>query len=450
MKLSIGSIISVSIRYIYPRNDTFYYQRKIPKDLIERYNGVRTVKLNLKTQDLTIISKKVHELNRHYESTWDSMRNNSSITPSTIRESAIKLLNQYGLKPLPASNPEINIEHFYDLIVESKRYKIADGDDDVYRNISPQEYLTPVEAEAYKLLLAAPKLLLSEALDIYLNGHQKKNNSTFRTYTERVWKKLIEVLGDVVFESVTRANANEFVENLLANGNKTTTVQRVLSTIKAVFNVVIIEMELGKPNPFLKLRIAGLGTDSVRRNPFSDAELKLLSQACIEADDDMRWLLALQMDLGSRLGEIAGLALDDLKLDAETPHVVIKPHSWRSLKTLSSERNVPLVGMSMWAANRIVAHATRGQIYAFPRYNDGKSTRATAASGALNSWIKSQNVQTTTHGFRHAMRDRLRNVGAPLDIQDAVGGWGKKSTGEKYGHGYGLKTVKRWLSKVVF
>lgn len=449
MKLLFGSIITVSIRYTYLRDASYYYQRKIPKDLLDRYDGQKSVKANLNTLDPTELTKKVTALNRLYESTWKSMRNNSSITPTSIRANAINLLAQYGLKPLPTLNPDLNIELFLDLVVAPKRDKAAQGDDELHKTISPHDYLTTTEAEAYKLLCTAPKLLLSEALSIYLNGHEKSNDEVFKRYATRTWNKLIEILGDIPFESVNKDATNEFITKLLATGNKTTTVKRIINSVKAVFNVILKEKELTKNNPFDSPRIPGLGKDALERNPFSASELITLSQACKSKDDDMRWLIALQMDLGCRLGEVAGLSLDDIKLDSTIPYVSIKPHEWRTLKTKGSKRDVPLVGMSLWAAHRIVSSATKGQVHAFPRYTDNKTCRATAASGALNSWIKSQGVETTTHGFRHAMRDRLRAVNAPSPIQDAVGGWGKQTIGDNYGHGHYLETLKGWLDKVV-
>ena len=52
----------------------------------------------------------------------------------------------------------------------------------------------------------------------------------------------------------------------------------------------------------------------------------------------MRWLVALLCDSGLRLGEATGLAKDDLVLDHSVPHIKVKPHPWRSLKTVGSER----------------------------------------------------------------------------------------------------------------
>lgn len=165
----------------------------------------------------------------------------------------------------------------------------------------------------------------------------------------------------------------------------------------------------------------------------------------------MRWALAMQMDLGSRIGEVAGLALDDIVLDHETPHVIFEPKPWRSIKT-SESRFVPLVGLALWAAKRVKETATEGQFFAFPRYNPkGKAgkTNADSASATLNKYMLSLGLDKTTHELRHTMRDRLRNVNAYAEIMDSVGGWGKQTIGEKYGKGHALKILHEWLLKVV-
>jgi len=116
-----------------------------------------------------------------------------------------------------------------------------------------------------RLLNESPRFRLKDALAVYLNGHQKKNDKKFVTYTTRVWDRLIEFLGDREFDQASRSDANSFVTNGLANDCKTTTVDRQISVIRAVFKVAITEREIPKTNPFLSLRIAGLGKDCVSR-----------------------------------------------------------------------------------------------------------------------------------------------------------------------------------------
>jgi hypothetical protein len=367
MKLSLGSIFKVSIRYVYQRGDTYYYQRKIPLDLIERYGGTQLIKVNLKTSDLRQVAKQVSALNKQYESMWVSLRSNHTLKPRSVNEAAIKLLAKYELQPRPTNNEELNIDLFIDSL-EGKREAYAQGDEHLYRNVDLDEYLDPVEVEAVRLLKESPKFRLSDALEVYLSGHKKKNDKKFRVYVGRVWDKLIAVLGNKEFEQVTRVDGNHFVSNGIAEGSKTTTVDRQVSAVRAVFNVVIIEKEIAKVNPFLSLRIASLGEDSKVRGTFDSNQLANLMRECKHKDDDVRWLLALQIDLGCRLAETTGLALSDLHLDVSVPYVSFRHHPWRSLKTSSSKRDIPLVGISLWAAQRVVQSAKKGQLYAFPRY----------------------------------------------------------------------------------
>ena len=72
-------------------------------------------------------------------------------------------------------------------------------------------------------------------------------------------------------------------------------------------------------------------------------------------------------DTGMRLAEVAGLHVDDIVL-GDVPYLHVKPHRWRSLKTGSSERKIPLVGASLWAAKRI---KSMSDSYCFPSYVDG-------------------------------------------------------------------------------
>ena len=158
----------------------------------------------------------------------------------------------------------------------------------------------------------------------------------------------------------------------------------------------------------------------------------------------MRWLIALISDTSIRLAEAAGLQVDDIKLDEDIPYVDIKPHPWRSLKTKGSQRQVPLIGASLWAAQRIKANAS--SCFAFPRYTDGERCNANSASNALNKWIQANfRDDIVMHGFRHAMRDRLRAVSCQSEMIDQIGGWSSRKVGESYGEGYAVVDVMCFL-----
>ena len=123
-------------------------------------------------------------------------------------------------------------------------------------------------------------------------------------------------------------------------------------------------------------------------------------------------------------------------------------HPWRSLKTASSARVIPLVGSSKWAAERILAQPN-GSEFAFPNYNDGQRTNANSASAALNKWLKKKIGRGyTIHSFRHSMRDRLRALECPSDIIDEIGGWLTYGVGHSYGSGYPVAVIQRWLEQL--
>ena len=150
-----------------------------------------------------------------------------------------------------------------------------------------------------------------------------------------------------------------------------------------------------------------------------------------------------------RLAEAAGLHIDDLHLDDDLPYVDIRPHQWRSLKTKGSQRQVPLVGASLWAAQRI--KQTASSCFAFDGYTDNQQCRANSASNALNKWIQANfRDDIVLHGFRHAMRDRLRAVNCPSDMIDQIGGWSNKTVGQNYGNGYRLCDLNIWMQKLVW
>ena len=53
------------------------------------------------------------------------------------------------------------------------------------------------------------------------------------------------------------------------------------------------------------------------------------------------------------------------------------------------------------------------------------------------------------HGFRHAMRDRLRAVSCPSEIVDQIGGWSLGNIGQKYGDGFKLLKVCAEMHKLL-
>ena len=245
-----------------------------------------------------------------------------------------------------------------------------------------------------------------------------------------------------------RSDATKFRDYLFEKGLNGASVARTFGTVRAVINLALSEFGLSIVNPFSNVYF-NPKEGVTKRLPVKPNDIKKVQTECCKADDEKRWLIALIADTGMRLAEGAGLLRSDFIEKDGLLCVNIRPHPWRSLKTSSSERVIPLVGSAKWAAERILAQPADSQ-FAFPNYNDGKRTNANSASAALNKWLKTKIGQEyTIHSFRHSMRDRLRAVECPSDVIDQIGGWLTQGVGSAYGLGHPACTLRNYLIQAI-
>ena len=277
---------------------------------------------------------------------------------------------------------------------------------------------------------------MSQALDLYLRLKGVNKDKTFKRGAERNIQSVIDVLGDRPLDEYSSSDAAMYRDHLLKRGLNTASVKRNFSTIRSIINLTIQEHGLDCRNAFSKVYLPELD-DVKQRKPIPIENIRQIQKDCVSYDDEARWLVSLISDTGMRLSEAAGLHVDDIKLDEEVPYIKLRRHPWRSLKTKGSERDIPLVGASLWAAKRVVEN---GHQFAFPVYTNASKCSANSASAALNKWLKSRAPSgCVIHSFRHSLRDRLRAVGCPPEVADAIGGWALMGVGQKYGAGFTIK-----------
>ena len=298
-----------------------------------------------------------------------------------------------------------------------------------------------------KVNLESKLLNIEEALQVYMSVKGVGKGELFFRHTKRSIRYLIDCLGCRSIDQYTSEDAAKLRDWFVARGLASASIQRNFGSIKAVVNFVILEKGLNCSNPFNGVYLHS-DNSSKKRKPIPLNKLKILQQRCVAMDDDLRHLVSLISDTGMRLSEATGLMKSDLNVDCEYPHVKIVPYPHRHLKTSSSERTVPLVGMSLWASKQILKDVD--SIYCFPRYTSASGCNANSASAAINKWIKTvAGSEAVIHGLRHSFRDRLRAVEAPSEVIDQLGGWSLKSVGQGYGDGYQLNILSKWLNKIV-
>ena len=284
------------------------------------------------------------------------------------------------------------------------------------------------------------------AVAVYLRLKGNDRPPTFEAAVRRSCGYLIDCCGMKDLKEYVRSDATKFRDYLFAKGLNGASVARIFGTVRAVINLALSEFGLSIVNPFSNVYFDhSVGVK--RRHPIKPEDIKKVQEECYKADDEKRWLIALIADTGMRLAECAGLLRSDFIEQDGILCVDIRPHPWRSLKTASSERVIPLVGSAKWAVERILAQPANSK-FAFPNYNDGERTNANSASAALNKWLKIKiGPAYTIHGFRHSMRDRLRAVECPSDVIDQIGGLLTQGVGNSYGEGYLVNILVKQMAK---
>lgn len=283
---------------------------------------------------------------------------------------------------------------------------------------------------------------LSDALDKYCNLKGNNKSELFFVVSKRNVGYVIECLGNRPLDAYSSSDAAQFRDWLLDRKLATSSIKRIFSTIRSVFNLSIQELGLDCINAFAKTFLPS--DERPKRAVISCEDIKLIQKACLRLADERRLLIALISDTGMRLSEALGLVWDDIHLDHKYPHINLKPHPWRRLKTPSSKRLIPLVGTASKAIN--IMHCQRSNRFLFQSYASKDGCNGNSCSATVNKWLKQYAAKAVVHSFRHSFRDRLRNAGVQSEIIDQLGGWSNQSVGRRYGNGFDLNQLTKNIS----
>ena len=326
--------------YLWFRSGVFYFIRRVPSDVRSHYKADR-VCLSLRTKSMPIAARSAASINQRLEDYWLGLR-----------------LQQIAI-------PAINL----------------------VRNPKTTE--------------ASDCVTLLEARDLYLHLKSAGKDRTFVRSAHRNVGYVIQVLGDHPLSAYSTIDAAKFRDWLIDQGMARDTIKRVFGSIRSIVNHTIKEQGLGCLNAFSGTFIPN-GLRVTKRQPIPIDDIRKIQQKCRDQDNELRWIIALLSDTGMRLGEAIGLLKTDINLSTEIPHITLKPHPWRRLKTPGSERQIPLVGASLWAAKRVL-NLSPDPPFAIPKYCSEDGHKTNSASAALNKWLRNHAPEgCVVHSFRHS------------------------------------------------
>lgn len=335
-----------------------------------------------------------------------------------------------------------------DKLTQDQFYKLADA---VYREgLSIDDVLNPAEINLLTLKgHIRHDLRLSDALRIYLETHTKGGIKTVKVMAEYSMDGLIASQGDLILDdpklalegSLGRLHLQAWIKEMVANGLKTETAQRRLNHVKAILKRVALERHIPNIGFIVDgVGVVGVGSDSKKKYVPSPEELGAFLR--VFKDDPVARLLVF---LGGRISELSGMRMSDIHLTGKQPYISIKPNSIRGVKTANSTRDIPVFGRSLEALQEIITKHS-DSTYLLPQY--AKERGGNNASGTMNKRFKAKGYpHLTTHCFRHALKDLLRNSNCPESLLEEIQGHGAQTAAKNYGKGSSLERKTKALAE---
>jgi integrase len=422
--------------YVFRRGEYFYYRRRVPGYVLP-YETRTFIKISLGTRDEREAHRKAAIYNDYIEDFWRGLiKSNGHADRDAAYRAAVKLAKAHGFAY--KSVAEIAKAPLEEVM---ERVRVAAG------AIEQPQVVAAVLGGA-----DAPCLMLSECLDKYwpLCADRLANKSDHQV---RKWKNpriaalcgFTEVVGDKKLSEVARSDILQYRQwwmDRVAKGDAlAATVNKSIMHVFHILRSVGVAQEISTDFELLfsKVRLKELEQS---RPPFDASfvqDVLLSSQALAGLNEEARLLVHAMADTGARESELINLSADDIFIEHAIPHIWIRGRKDYSLKTLHSERKIPLVGSSLYAFSQLPE--------GFSHYRN-----ADTASTTINKYLRENELKPTEdhslYSLRHTFKDRLRDAGAPEEVIDEL--MGHRSRGPKYGRGHMLETKHEWLKKIAF
>ncbi len=432
-------------RFIVLRGSLYQYRRRVPTELLPLDKRSPEVRISLKTADLA----KARALRDRYEQAdnelWASLLAEEGDDPWAKLEVAQRLVRAMGFDYRPL-------------------HKLAEGPlEDIMQRI---EVFGP---DASKPVVSAvlgavdqPTVTIRKAFDIYVEKiapHEIAGKSATQKHR---WKNsklrsvlhFIEVIGNLDIQAITRADARKYYDFWMgriapkegAPTHSPDIGNRRLGDIAGLYEAYFEHLGEGdRPNPFDKLRFKRKSMKRRKRPPFSHKWItdKLLAPGALASmNASARAIFLVAANTGARLSEVANLVPERIVLDHDVPHIKIEPdedpEDPREIKTETSIRAIPLVGMALDAMKKFPN--------GFDRYRD----KGNSLSAAVNKYLKENKLlETDRHSFyslRHSFEDRMKEAKVDSELRRIL--MGHSIDRPDYGEGGSLKLRQEAMETV--
>lgn len=429
-------------RFLLNKGGWFYYQRRIPKPLRELDTRSELIRTALQTANLTDARKRRDQYETADNELWASLLQGLPEAQAKARYAAAVARAQA-------------MGYSYKTIAELAAGPLTD-----FKRIDalPDEP-SPPAVEALLGGVEQPKSTVSAAWISYeteiatdeLTGKSEQQRRKWKNAKKRGVNLFIKLNGDIEMESITREHALvlwRYWQGKIApkEGKPTHTASignRDLGAMRTLYSEYFRHVgKMDRPNPFKSLSFQEKDAHKRVRPAFTVEALKAIIApgALAGMNDELRGATLALIETGCRPSELVNLRAENIRLDDAVAHIVIEPRhdpdAPRELKSGTSERKIPLVGIAL----EVFTAFPKG----FPRYREKEE----ALSAAANKYLRSNGLATdcTIYSFRHAFEDRMKEAGIDAELRRIL--MGHKLDRETYGTGGSLEWRKAELERI--
>jgi len=426
-------------QYLLLRNGRYYYYRRKPSD-VSMALGTGFVRISLKTSDLKTALSRRDIVHRDIEQYWHSIiKFGHQDQAKDQYDSAVKIAQSMGFDYQPADQIAREASTT-DVLARLEKIEKA--------GIEKKAVVTALAGGAN-----APAITMTDALEEFVrltrdwladkNDEQIRRWKNPRAKAVRNWG---DVTGDPELGKITRSDALKFrdwwwdrieTENMTINS-----ANKDFGHLHQIFEKVNEGLQLGLDDPLARLRFREkkkntrppYSSDFIRTRILAPGALKSLHPEC-------RALIMIIVNTGAGPAELAGLAPDDIVLNADIPHFHIRENSERSLKTMYRPRTLPLAGVALDAFKELVPKG-------FIDYRNKPTQLSANTNRHLTDNDLRESDDHSVYSLRHSFQDALTKAEAPDRIQADL--MGHKFHRPSYGDGASLEQKYRWIKKVAY
>jgi integrase len=422
--------------YVFRRGEYYYYRRRVPGYVLP-FETRTSIKISLGTRDEKEAHRKAAIYNDYIEDFWRSLiKANGHTDRDAAYRAAVKLAKAHGFA--------------YKSVAEIAKAPLEEVMERVRVAAASIE-----QAQVIAAVLGgidAPTMMLGDCLQklwpLCADRLVNKSDHQIRKWKNpriAAWNGFLSVVGDKPLHEVARGDILKYrqwwMDRVAEETAVAGTVNKNLLYVRDILQMVCVAQEVDKDIDalFARTRLKELDNS---RPPFEVTFVQqtlLTGNALAGLNTEARLLIFAMADTGARESELIGLQTGDILLEEKIPHIWIRARDDHALKTLHSERKIPLVGSSLYAFSQLPM--------GFSHYRN-----ADTVSTTINKYLRENNLKPTDdhslYSLRHTFKDRLRDAGAPEEVIDEL--MGHRSRGPKYGRGHMLETKHEWLKKIAF